>query len=450
MHGLSYQWDPESMQLKYHRSPMIRTGLVVWLMLVGTTSLLRAENWPAWRGPNGNGISSEQNIATEWSRTKNVAWRTELPGPAGATPVVWENRIFLTSADGDNLVLLCIATDGKQCWQRTVDVGNRNIRSDEGNMASPSPVTDGKHVWATMATGAVACYDLDGNQIWKMNLQDRYGRYQISFGMASTPVLDDGRLYFQLIHGDRKAETQEAMVVAVDALTGKGIWQRYRVTGAHSENEHSYASPILYNDGKQKYLVSHGADYTIAHQLRDGSEIWRLGGLNPQNDPAVSYHPTLRFVASPVAAKGIVIIPTAKSRPIFAVRGNLKGHLTAEGNALLWRLPKTPDVPSPLIHNGLVYLCMQNGNLHVVEAETGKELYQQRTHRNRHRASPVYADGKVYLTSRDGIVSVVKADREFNLMAQNDLQESIGSSPVISGGTLFLRSYDALWAIRDK
>lgn len=436
-------------------SQCVRTALTTGLFVLAAASLLKADNWPQWRGPTGNGICTEQNVPTQWSRTKNVLWRTELPGPAGATPVIWENRIFLTSvdeSDGD-LVLLCLGTDGKPLWRQVVGEGNRNVRGDEGNSASPSPTTDGKHVWATMANGAIGCYTVDGREVWKMNLQDRYGRFRIAFGMSSTPVLHDGRLYLQMIHGDGRAETQEAIVVAIDASTGEGIWKRDRVTGASNENEHSYASPILYDDGKQTYLISHGADYTIAHRLSDGTEIWRLGGLNPQNDPRIRYHRTLRFVASPAANEGLIVIPTAKDHPVFAIRGDLKGNLVASGNSgdtLLWQLSRTPDVPSPLIKDGLVYLCMTNGNLYCVDAQTGEQYYEQRTHVNRHRASPVYADGHVYLTSRDGVVTVVKAGRRFQIVAQNELEESLSASPAISEGTLYLRSYDALWAIRNE
>jgi len=420
------------------------------LVLLISQAAVQADNWPQWRGPAGNGISTEKNIATEWSRTKNVAWRLELPGSAGATPAVWGERIFLTSVDGNDLVLLCVSTKGKQLWRQVTGTGNRTVRNDEGNMASPSPTTDGKHVWATMSTGDMGCFTVDGKEVWKLDLQKRYGQFRIAFGMSSTPVLDDGRIFLQLIHGDGKAETQEALVVAIDALTGEGIWKQDRVTAAASENEHSYASPVIYNDGKLKYLITHGADYTIGHRLSDGTEIWRLGGLNPHDDPNRRYHPTLRFVSSPVAHEGMIIVPTAKSYPTFAIPGNLKGNHVAAGKSLLWTLPQTPDVPTPLIHKGLAYLCMANGNLHCLEAKTGKELYKSLTHRNRHRGSPVYADGHLYLTSRDGVVSVVKVGREFKLVAQNDLEESLSASPAISGGTLYLRSYDALWAIRGK
>jgi len=429
-------------------------GPAVTLFAVLTLSLstsLWAGNWPAWRGPTGNGICTEKNLPTEWDRTKNVAWRFELPGPGGATPAVWGDRVFVTTVDGNELLLLCVSTDGKQLWRRVLGRGDKIARGDEGNAASPSPTTDGKHVWAMMTNGDIACYDVDGREVWKMNLQDRYGKFNIAFGMTSTPILYKGRLYLQLIHGDRKASTQEALVLAMNALTGRGIWKQDRVTGAYAENEHSYASPALYDDGKLTFLITHGADYCIAYRLVDGHELWRLGGLNPQDDPKRRYHPTLRLVASPVAAPGIIVVPTAKNGPVFAIKPNFRGDITHTKSAHIWtRSDNTPDVPSPLIHQGLVYLCRENGNLICIEADTGKQLYNERTHRTRHRASPVFADGKIYLTARDGKVTVVRAGRTFKILAQNDLRESVSASLAISNGTIYIRSYDALWAIRNR
>ena len=425
-----------------------RIGLAALLCSVISLTVL-AENWPAWRGPTFKGISSSTGLPAEWSSKKNVARQQTMPGPAGASPVVWEDRVFVTSVDNDNLVLLCISTSGKELWRRTVGTGDRKVRRDEGNMASPSPTTDGKHVWAMMGTGDLACYDFEGKEIWKIDLQKRYGKFRIAFGMASTPIVADGRLLLQLIHGDGKAATQEAIVVGIDATSGKGLWKTDRVTGATNENEHSYASPILYRSGKTSQFITHGADFTISYDPKTGKEIWRCGGLNPRNDPNKRYHPTLRFVASPVAADGMVILPTAKNQAVFAIKPNLKGDITAVAEAHLWKLTSnTPDVPSPLIHGGLVYLCRENGDLICLDGKTGTQLYRQRTHRNRHRASPVIADGKIFLTSRDGKVSVVQVGKTFKLLSQNSMNDTISASPAISNGTIYLRGWEYLWAIR--
>ncbi|MEE2937273.1 MAG: PQQ-binding-like beta-propeller repeat protein [Planctomycetota bacterium] len=406
-----------------------------------------ADNWGSWRGPNHNGVSREKDVPRQWSQDSNVAWRTELPGPAGATPVVWGDQVFLTTIDGESLMLMCFGIDGQEQWRRQVGKGNKKARGDEGNSASPSPITDGMHVWSFMGTGDLACFTVAGEPVWKTNLQQRYGKFNIAFGMSATPVMHENRLFFQLIHGDGKPDTQEAIVVAIDATTGEHLWKVDRITGASKENEHSYASPILYDHGGTTLLITHGADYTIAHSLLDGKEIWRLGGLNPQGK---SYHPTLRFVSSPAAADGIVICPTAKNGPVFAVIPNQQGNLT-DSDAVLWiRDDHTPDVPSPLIHEDLVYLCRENGMLLVLDRETGEEVYMNRTHSHRHRASPVYADGHLYLTARDGKISVVKAGRDFEIVAQNETGESMSASPVIANGTIYLRTFEALWAIRDN
>lgn len=430
-------------------SPMsVRIWFVVacvWTSLCVCGEALVADNWPNWRGPTNNGLCAETNLPMEWSPTKNVAWKLALPGPAGATPVVWGDHVFLTSVDGDGrLLLLAVSTQGKELWRRTLAQGNKDVRGDEGNSASPSPVTDGKHVWSLMAEGTLGCYDFDGKEAWKFNVEERYGKLKIAFGLTSTPVLDDGVLYLQLIHGEGDPKTREACVVALEAATGKQIWRVDRPSDGRDENEHSYASPMMYSDDKQKFLLTHGADYIVAHRLSDGKELWRCGELNKK----AKYDPTLRFVASPAAVPGLIVVPTAKGAPVVALRPNGSGDVTFNKEVRIWEYNRTPDVPSPVISDGIVYLCMENGNLSALRADTGKEIYAHRTHPQRHRASPVLADGKLYLTARDGRVTVVKAGEKFEILAENDLGEDMSSSPAISNGTIYLRTFQHLWAIR--
>jgi outer membrane protein assembly factor BamB len=423
--------------------PTVRI-LCLAALLLSLAAPAGAENWPQWRGAKFDGVSHEKNLPVKWSQTENIAWRLPLPGQAGSTPVVWNDRIFLTSADGADLILMCVGTDGKEQWRQKLSTGDRAVRGDEGNTASNSPSTDGKHVWAMMADGTLGCYTVDGNEVWKFNLQDRYGEFKIQFGLTSTPVLDGGRLFLQLIHGDGNASTQEALVVALEGASGKELWKSGRVTGAHTENEHSYASPILYRDVQREFLLTHGADYAIAYDLKDGREVFRCGDLNPKG----TYHPTLRFVASPVAAEGFIVLPTAKHQVVFCIKPDGTGDITEKSDYFYWRrLRDTTDVPSPLVVDGLVYMCRENGNLVCMDAKTGKEFYNERTTADRHRASPVYADGKVYTAARNGKVSVIKAGPEFELLSVNDMTESITSSPAISGGRIYLRTFDALYAV---
>ena len=413
-----------------------------------SASSYAADNWPAWRGPQGNGISSETGLAVEWSPEKNVAWKLELPGPAGATPVVWGNQIFLTSVnEAGELLLMAIDSSGKLQWQQVVAAGNQNSRGDEGNSASPSPVTDGKHVWTFMGEGTLACYTTAGKEVWKQNVQDKYGKFKIQFGMSSTPELEDGVLYLQLIHGEGNPKTREAVVVAIDGLTGREVWKVDRPSDAEAENEHSYASPVLYRDAKTRLLLTHGADFIVAHDLKDGHEVWRCGGLNRRDDAALPYDPTLRFVASPAFAPGLIVAPSAKQHPLLAIRPDGSGDVTGSDKCI-WTWKRTPDVPTPIISDGLVYLCMENGNLTVLEADTGVEVYSQATHRQRHRASPVLAEGRLYLTARDGRITVVQTGREFKVLAVNELGEDQSASPAIANSTIYLRTFKHLWAIK--
>lgn len=427
------------MSMKQRRRQSAFLLLIFGLLCARTPHAAKAENWPQWRGPGGDGISQETELPVQWSKTEHVAWRLPLPGPAGSTPVVWDDRIFLTSAaPGGDLLLLGVGIDGNQLWKVKVTGGDRAVRGDEGNSAAPSPATDGEHVWTFFANGVLGCYDLDGHQVWQENLQDRYGKFNIAFGMTSTPVLDGDRLYLQLLHSGA------SQVIALDKSTGKQIWKHDRKTDARAECEHSYASPTLYRDGQREFLLTHGCDYIVAHSLQDGHELWRCGGLNPKT----SYNETLRFVASPVAVPGLIVVPSAKDGPVLGLSPAARGDITGSNEAHVWtRAHNTPDVPSPLVVDGLVYLCRENGVLLCLDAQTGKQYYQERAFSDRYRASPVYGDGKIYLTARGGVVTVVKAGKDFEILASNDMQEPMSSSPAISNGRIYLRTFEALYAI---
>ncbi len=445
----SLTYGEKNMHLVTSIKKLLLNALCFSICLLAVQNEPQAENWPSWRGPTQNGISNEKGIPIKFGgeNNLNVLWKTALPEPAGATPVVWGDRIFLTSPSGDDLLLICFNRKGKKLWERKVGTGNAIARKDEGNSCSPSPVTDGKHVWSFMGTGDLACYDFNGKQIWKFNLQHRYGKFDIQFGMSSTPVVDGDHIYMAIMHGSMAtADPGFSKVICLKKTTGKQVYAVDRPSKATYENKHSYASPILYQDGKKKYLLVHGGDYTTAHRLEDGSEIWRLGDLNP----ADNYNRYLRLVASPSYGDGVVVCPTAKKGPVVAVDGNAKGDVTHSKKYELWRVPKTTDVPSPLIVGGLAYICRQDGNVFCLEARSGKEVYPlQRTHRMRHRASPVYVDGHIYLTARDGRITVFKAGRKFEIVAENDLGEDMSSSPVVSDGVMYLRTFNNLWAIKS-
>ncbi len=266
------------------------------------------------------------------------------------------------------MVLMAVGTDGKPLWKQVMADHNKTVRGDEGNSASPSPSTDGKHVWAMMGNGELGCYTFDGKPVWNFNLQDRYGKFDIQFGMTSSPVLDGDRLYLQLLHSGG------ALVVALDKTTGNEIWKQTRPSDARAECEHSYASPVIYRDDKAALLLTHGCDYIVAHRLSDGKEVWRCGGLNPKGN----YNPTLRFVASPLAVPGLVIVPGAKNGPVLALDPHAQGDITESQEGHVWtREHNTPDVPSPLVVDGLVYLCREDGTLLCLDAQDGRGILHQ-------------------------------------------------------------------------
>ncbi|HEX7898378.1 MAG TPA: PQQ-binding-like beta-propeller repeat protein [Planctomycetota bacterium] len=402
----------------------------LWLLLA------LADDWPNWRGPNRDGVSAEKDLPTAWGPETNILWKLPLPAAAGSTPVVVRDRIYLTSpsADGDRLLLICAGTDGKVRWEKTVSDGLKSAK----NVASASPSADGQHVWAYSGNGDLVCFTADGAEVWRANLQNVYGRFKLGFGMTTTPLVHEGVLYVQLIHAGG------AWVVALDAASGKELWKSKRDSDGVDECEHSYAS-IQFGAGT---LVSHGNDYAIGHDPKTGAEIWRLGDLNPKD----KYNKTLRFVSSPLVLPDLIVVPTAKNGAVVALDPRAKGKID-RGNAAhqRWRLDSgTPDVASPLVYDGLVYLSQNNGALTCLDAATGAAVYKERPDKDTHFASPAAGDGKIYLAGRGGTVSVVAAGRAFKVLAVNELKDPLDASPAISGGRIYLRGAAHLWAVGSR
>jgi outer membrane protein assembly factor BamB len=427
-----------------------RLSLAGGLLLVCGLMAARAENWPAWRGPDHNGLSKETNLPTVWGENKNVLWKLPLPGKGGATPAIWGDNIFLTYGAGKELGLMCVGTDGKERWRKPVGTATRlsvGPGKEEGNQASPSPSTDGKHVYAFFGNGDFVCFDFAGKQIWKFNANDRYGPIKIMHGVHPTPLLHGNRLYLALLHDGGH------WVVALDKATGNEAWKIARPSDAKNEGKQAYTSPCLWQEGKETHLIVSGNDYATAHRLDDGSEVWRLGDLNPPK-PGARYNQMYRLIASPVASKDLLVVPTMRVGPVVGVKPGAQG-LVKTGNPFeMWRYWVSPDVASPLILDGLVYLCTEDrgtGKLVCLDGKTGQKLYEEPLQRSRYRASPVVADGKIYLAARDGgTVSVVKPGPKFELLATNTLDDEFAASPAISGGRIYLRGYGHLYAISTK
>ncbi|MFT3880140.1 MAG: PQQ-binding-like beta-propeller repeat protein [Gemmatales bacterium] len=233
-------------------------------------------------------------------------------------------------------------------------------------------------------------------------------------------------------------------MICLNAADGKDVWKIKRPSDGTDENPHSYASAQLWHKGDNAYLVVHGNDYTTAHDLKDGHEIRRLTGLNP----AEKYNKFLRFVASPLVTPDLIIVPTAKNGPVVAVKPNAQGEFGPGSSYEQWRMERvTPDVPCPLLVDGLVFLCNEGGVFTCIDAETGKEQFKQRLYSNRYRASPIYADGKIYCTARDGTITVLKVGKTFEPISVNKLPDQVTASPIVSGGKIYVRGFEKLWCI---
>ncbi|MEZ6094553.1 MAG: PQQ-binding-like beta-propeller repeat protein [Pirellulaceae bacterium] len=405
-------------------------------------------NWPQWRGSKWDSISQDRSLPADLSREKNLLWRTAMPGPAGSSPVVWGNTVFVTSVDVDSIVLLSIGESGEIKWKKTLDGRNETLRMDRANLASPSPMTDGEYVWATSGAGVLHCFDFMGNEKWKVDLQDRYGKFDIQFGMSTSPILYNNRIYMQLIEGSmRSKEPESAQIICLDASTGDEVWNHERKSDAQMENKHSYASPTIFDNGERQFLLAHGGDYLTAHALDDGHELFRVGGMNPEE----SYNPFLRFVSSPVCDSKQIIVPTAKSGPVLSVRPDLSGDQGADTSALFWTLDRgTPDVASPVLAGGFVYLCRETGLFAVLDAESGEEVFNERLFADKHRSTPVVVNNRLYVVDRKGDLFAIEGGKVPRVLTTISLGEETTASPAIAGGRLYVRTFDALYAFGNK
>ena len=419
---------------------------LLFVALACTSSAFAQGDWSQWRGTNLDSVAADEKIVDSLDEETQL-WRVEMPGPAGSSPIVVGDRVIVTSVSGKDLMVMCLDTaTGVKVWAEKVAGESKDSR-DGANSASNSPCSDGKHVWTMFGNGQVNCFSLKGKPVWDLNLQEKYGKFEMMFGMATTPVLHEGQLLFTLIHGNRKnKETSVAKIVSLDAATGEENWVHIRKTDATDECKQSYASPTIAGSDDGPLLIAHGGDYTTAHKLNDGEEVWRLGGMNPQGD---AYNPTLRFVSSPVAFENTVVVPSAKRKAIWAVKTDQKGELDAEDT--VWQnRNSTPDVACPVVFNDFVFLARENGSMICLDFATGKKLTEKRLLADKHRSTPVAVDGKIVVVDRKGVVMLLEANDTLREISSIDLKEEATSSPAVSNGKLFVRTFESLYAFGEK
>ena len=360
-----------------------------------------------------------------------------MPEASGATPIIWGDHVFLNIAQGTDLSLWAVSrTDGQVLWQRPLD--NRNEEKRKGNMSSPSPVTNGESVWVMTGTGVLVAFDFQGDELWRRDLQKEYGKFGILHGYSSSPLLYDGTLYVQVLHGFHTDDP--SYVLGIDAATGTNRWRIERPTDAPKEAPDAYTTPTLLAGKNGPVLVVSGADYITGHDLETGREIWRVGGLNP------THNPMQRIVSSPVVVGDKIYAPS-RVRPLLALAASDGADHQPE---VIWTMDRGPDVPSPIADEQFVYLLNDKGILWCLDASSGDVVWgPERIASAIYSASPLLADGKLYATSEQGLTTVIKAGPRFEVLAENSLDEYTLASMATANGQIFLRTAEHLYCLDE-
>jgi outer membrane protein assembly factor BamB len=402
--------------------PNRSTVLLLVALLAARAS---AGEWPGWRGPHGDGHSDESDIPTRWSESENVAWSVAVPGKGHSSPVIWGDKIFLTTAleNERQRLLLCLdRRSGKELWRRVVVTSPLEQKHDLNTYASATPATDGLRLWVSFFEQpriVLACFDLDGNEVWRVSP----GEFHSMHGFCSSPVLYKDTV---ILNGDQDAD---AYLVAYDRETGREKWRTDR-----PNKTRSYCTPIFFEHRGRPQMVLSGSKSVCGYEPDTGKPIWWMAG------------PTEQFVATLVYTDGILFV--TGGFPDYHILGVDPG---GEGDVLethiLWRDRKGASyVPSPVAAGHHFFIVSDNGLGSCFEARTGKLKWKQRLGR-RHSASAVAAGGNVYFLDDDGQTFVIKAQPRYELVSENSLGEAAFASPAISRGQIFIRTVGHLWCI---
>jgi outer membrane protein assembly factor BamB len=414
-----------------------------------------AENWPQWRGPYFNGSTTEKGLPTQWSKTENVAWVAPMPGYSGSTPVVWEDAVFVASPDEHkNLLLVCLDREtGQVRWRKVVATGDR--QKGLNNMASCSPVTDGKRVISLFATGDLAAFDYSGQELWKRDLGKEYGRFAIMWMYGSSPMLYRGKLYVQVLqhnpcpedytHAQDGKSQRESFLLCLDPATGTNVWRHVRPTDAIDESQEAYSTPIPCAGQLGEEILVVGADYVTAHSPETGEELWRCGGLNERKEHA------WRLVPSVVVADGMIVACGPRRVPVLGIKDGGRGLVTEINIA--WRFKEfSSDCVTPLYYQQKLYVL--DGDRQVMTCleplTVAKEWQGNLGVREIFRASPTGADGKIYCVSESGTVVVLEAGKEFKVLSTIRMGEApVRASIAVAHGGLFIRTAQNLYCVRN-
>jgi len=427
-----------------------------------------ANNWPGFRGPSASGVADGQNLpdpdAWNVSEKRHLKWKVDIPGLAHSSPVVWGDRVFVTSAISSRsnatfkpglygegtasedrsrhkwIVLALDRASGKTVWQTTAYEGEpREKRHIKATYANATPATDGRYVVAFFGSQGLYAFDMKGVPVWKKDLGvlnvGAYDLPEYEWGTASSPIIYKNLVIVQ-------CDTQnESFVLAVDLATGKDVWKTTR------KELPSWGTPtvVIPDRGGAPELVTNASNFIRGYDPETGAERWRLGGSSKITAP------------TPIFFGNIVIVASGRApeRPIFAIRPGGQGDITPpdgapSGSHIVWRKTgRGSYMPTPLIYQGILYVLSNAGLFDAYELETGAEIYRQRLEPagSGFSASPVAADGRIYLSGEDGDIFVIRSGRTFELLARTPMGEPLMSTPALAGGTMIVRGEKHLFAI---
>lgn len=386
-----------------------------------------AADWPWWRGPTLDGKSRDREVVTQWSTTENVVWKTNLPGRGHSSPILWGNRVMVTTADEASAKQYILAVDrntGKQLWNTLVHQGGLTAKHGKNSHASATPACDGERVYAVFInrTGLyVTATDLDGKIVW----QTEAGSFQSEHGYGSSPVLYQSLV---IVNGDNR---KSCFLAALDRRTGKVVWRTPRkTTGRHG----SYASPIIATLAGKPQLILTGMGEVCSYEPATGKLIWSCTG------------PAEVTGCTPACSDRLVFASGGyPEKELLAIRADATGDVTK--SHVVWRTGKgVTYVPSPIYHAGHLYVVNDSGVAMCVEAESGRQVWQDRL-AGAFSSSPVLVGDFLYVSNEAGKTFVLKTGPKFEVVAANDLGDGGFATPTICGGQLFLRTNHALFCI---
>lgn len=432
------------------------TGTACLAAVATLTVRVSAENWPHWRGPAFNGTSPETGLPSTFSPTENVKWTTPLPGPSAATPIVWDDHVFVSSTDRASRSLLAMALDrksGQVRWQREIGPGFR--QDDRSTFASPSPVTDGKRVFFYYGNGDLAAFDFAGEKLWSRNLQKDYGSFAFLWTYSTSPTLYDGKLFIQVLMRDvivngrgRNDAPNDSYLLALDPQTGKELWRHIRPCEAVAESREAFTTPVPIERAGTRELLVAGGDCLTGHDPATGKELWRWGTYNPTR---IGHW---RLVPSPVTDGQVALVCAPKGAPVYAIKLGGKGDLGDAGVA--WKSDlrgATSDVATPTFYGGKFYVVNgERQRVSCVNPATGEtEWSGELGVSSKIESSPTAADGKLFFMNFRGDVFVVEAGKEFKLLHTAKMgdagEDQARAAVAVSQGNLFIRTNTKLFCV---